>query len=135
MPWACAYLASEKKRRRKHTHTGNFFFLSFFLPMNESPVLFLSSAPPIVPTFLASVKWDQISWANWDDVFDEDFDADGDLGVVPKLYVTDSGSGDVELAYQGHIQRATLVSEVTFFFSLTYYFFFFFPFFFFSFLC
>ena len=54
----------------------------------------------------------QVAWANWNDVFDEEFDADEDLGCVPKLYVADSGTGNVVLSYVGHIQRTCLVSEV-----------------------
>lgn len=53
-----------------------------------------------------------MAWANWNEVFDEEFDADEDLGCVPKLYVADCGTGNVVLTYVGHIQRASLVSEV-----------------------
>ncbi len=55
-----------------------------------------------------------MAWANWNDVFDEEeFDADEDLGCAPKLYVADSGTGNVVLTYVGHIQRTCLVSEVS----------------------
>lgn len=55
-----------------------------------------------------------MEWAKWRGVFDEDeFDADEDLGCVPKLYVADSGTGNVVLAYVGHIQRSSLVSEAS----------------------
>lgn len=53
-----------------------------------------------------------MAWANWNDVFDDEFDADEDLGCAPKLYVADCGTGNVVLTYVGHIQRSSLVSEV-----------------------
>lgn len=34
------------------------------------------------------------------------------MGCVPKLYVADSGSGNVEMSYVGHIQRTSLLPEV-----------------------
>lgn len=47
-------------------------------------------------------------------MFDEDeFDADEDLGVVPKLYVADTGTGNVVLTHVGHVQRECLLSEVS----------------------
>lgn len=55
----------------------------------------------------------KVSWAHWNGVFDDEFDADDDLECVPKLYVADAGSGDVELTYLGHIQRESLVPEVS----------------------
>lgn len=54
----------------------------------------------------------KVSWAHWNEVFDDDFDADDDLVCVPKLYVADAGSGDVELTYLGYTQRESLVPEV-----------------------
>ena len=54
-----------------------------------------------------------MTWATWDKVFDDEFDADEDMGCVPKLYVADSGSGNVELSYLGHIQRTSLMSEAS----------------------
>ena len=45
-------------------------------------------------------------------MFEDDFEADDDIGCVSKMYVAESSSGDVELAYLGHIQRDSLISEV-----------------------
>lgn len=54
-----------------------------------------------------------MSWAHWNDVFEDDFEADDDLGCVPKMYVAEASSGNVELAYLGHIQRESLIPEVS----------------------
>lgn len=54
-----------------------------------------------------------MTWATWDDVFDDEFDADEDMGCVPKLYVADSGSGNVEMSYVGHVQTTSLLPEVS----------------------
>ncbi|CAB1101471.1 unnamed protein product [Ectocarpus sp. CCAP 1310/34] len=61
---------------------------------------------------LSEMLGGEVAWANWNGVFDEDeFDADEDLGVVPKLYVADTGTGNVMLTHVGHVQRECLLSE------------------------
>lgn len=67
------------------------------------------SPPPPSAGVFGGVK---VSWAHWNGVFDDNFDADDDLVCVPKLYVADAGSGDVELTYLGYTQRQSLVPEV-----------------------
>ena len=54
-----------------------------------------------------------MSWAHWNNVFEDDFEADDDLGCVSKMYVAEASSGDVELAYLGYIQRESLIPEVS----------------------
>eukprot|EP00903_Cladosiphon_okamuranus_P009378 g8942.t1 len=60
---------------------------------------------------LSEMLGGEVAWANWNGVFDEEFDADEDLGCAPKLYVADCATGNVVLTYVGHIQRTCLVSE------------------------
>lgn len=54
----------------------------------------------------------QVSWANWNDCFDEEFDADDDLGCVPKLYTAVSGRTDIELSFLGAVQQGSLTPQV-----------------------
>lgn len=53
-----------------------------------------------------------MAWAHWDNLNEENFDADEDLLCVPKLYTVDAGIGGIFLSYQGAVQQSSLNPEV-----------------------